>query len=108
MTRTPLPNRRPSISVDTCWGGHPITVTVGFDPVSGATMEVFANTPEGGQMQAVIADACVWASIALQYGVPPDALAKSLGLVPDPLRGKDATAPASPLGVIAAVLTNAG
>lgn len=106
MTRKTLPNRRPSVSVDTEWGGHPITVTVGFDPISGDPRELFANTPDGGHMQAVIADACVWASIALQHGVPPDALAKSLGLVPDPLRGRDATAPASPLGVIAAVLTD--
>ena len=103
MTRTALPSRRPSLSCDTAWQGHPITVTVGFD-ATGAVRECFANTPEGGHMAATIADACVIISIALQHGIAPDALAKSLGLVPDPSRGKDATQPASPLGTVMGVV----
>lgn len=104
MTRASLPTRRPSQTVATEWQGHPISVTVGLYPDTGRPGEVFADVLHGGQMQAVLSDACVLISIALQHGIPPQALAKSLAQVPDLARGKNATAPASPVGAIVAVL----
>ena len=100
MTRIPLPNRRPSATVDVAFG----TVTVGFDAL-GQPREVFANGPkEGSDMQATIADACVVISIALQHGVPPAALGKSLGSVPD---WNGAIRPASAIGIIVAAIAEA-
>lgn len=105
-TRAALPNRRPSRTYSTAWEGHPITVTVGFHPATGQPMEVFADTPKGGHMQATIADACVIVSIALQHGIPPEALAKSLSRVPELFGGGDL--PGSPIGVIVGAITDTG
>lgn len=98
--RTPLPHRRPSLTVSTEWSGIPFTVTLGCDPASGRIREVFADTATGGQMQAALADACVLISIALQHDLTAAALAKSLAREPDPMAGADATRPASPIGAI--------
>jgi len=100
--RIPLPGRRPNITAETAWNGHPVTVTVGLRP-DGTPGEVFADTPRRGDLQASIADACVLISIAMQHGVPPAALAKSLGRVPV-WGAPDDTAPASPVGAIVEVL----
>lgn len=102
MTRAALPTRRPSETIATAWGGHPFTVTIGFDPATCQPREVFADTAKGGQMQATIADDCVLVSIALQHGIP--APAKSLSRVPDLFAGGDADLPGSPIGVIVGVL----
>jgi hypothetical protein len=96
--RAVLPTRRPNLSLACEWEGHPITVTVGFDPATGKPAEVFADTVKGGQMQASIADACVLLSIALQHGITPADLGKSLGRVP--VWGQTYDAPASPVGAI--------
>lgn len=98
--RMVLPHRRPSVTVFAEWQGHPITVTVGFCPASAAPREVFADAVKGGQMQATLADACVLISLALQHGLPPAALAKSLARCPDVLAGGGADMPASPIGAI--------
>jgi len=58
---------------------------------------------KGGQMADTIRDACVWASLLLQYGCTD--LAKSLGRVPDYTGAETA---ASPLGVIAECVREAG
>lgn len=105
MTRATLPNRRPNETIATDWDGHAITVTVGFDPATGDPVEVFADVLKGGQMQAVLSDTCVLASIALQHGVPVEALGKSLARVPD-MRGGEV--PASPVGAVVAVLMGVG
>jgi len=99
-TRTQLPARRPSQTIATEWQGHPFSVTVGYCPKALAPREVFADTAKGGQMQATIADACVLVSIALQHGVTPAALAKSMARVPDLMAGNGAELPASPIGTI--------
>jgi ribonucleoside-diphosphate reductase alpha chain len=97
MTRAVLPHRRPNETLDAEWQGHAFSVTVGYDPATGAPAEVFADMPKGGQMGATLSDACVLISIALQHGIPPDALAKSLAREP----GFDGTErAASPIGVI--------
>ncbi len=105
--RRPLPNRRPSLTVATDWQGHPLSVTVGFYP-DGSPAETFADTPNGGTLQASIADACVLVSLALQHGIPPADLAKSLGRVPAFVNGEEVDAPASPVGAIVAVVMEAG
>lgn len=102
IVRHVLPARRPNATFDKDWNGHRFTVTVGFDPQTGRPMEVFADTPKGGQMQATLADTCVLISIALQSGVAPAALAKSLAKEPDPMRGS--MGPASPVGAVMEVL----
>ena len=99
--RQPLPARRPSVTVQTAWQGHLVTVTVGMR-LDGAPAEVFADTVKGGDLQQVIGDACVLISLALQHGILPVALAKSLGRVP--VLGCGETAPASPIGAILEVV----
>lgn len=98
--RNRLPDRRPNVTVSITWSGHPLDVTVGFDPMTGDPREVFANTPKGGDMQAALADASVILSIALQHNIAPAELAKSLGRVPALWGDEGATAPASPVGAI--------
>lgn len=106
--RTVLPTRRPSETLSCDWRGHAITVTIGYYPDTGRVAEVFADVAGGGQMQAVLSDACVWASLALQHGATPAALLKSVGMEPAAVirDGQIVTVdgPASPLGAIAAAL----
>lgn len=83
-TRSRLPNRRPNhletLEVD----GQVITACVGFDPATGQPREVFLNGgKEGSQFDAMLADAATIISVALQYGVPVVALAKSVGRIPN-------------------------
>lgn len=102
MNRAILPNRRPNSTIMTEWEGHEIAVTVGYDPATADPREVFANTPRGGALQGTVADACVVISIALQHGVSPEALSRSLGRVP--VWPEPMTAPASPIGAIMAIV----
>jgi hypothetical protein len=99
MTRVRLPDRRPSVTVATEWQGMPLTVTIGFD-LCGVPREVFADAPGG--VGNIVSDAATVISIALQHGVTPAALAKSLGRMPV-LGGPGETA-ASPVGAIVEVL----
>lgn len=100
MTRALLPHRRPNVTLSIDWQGHPLDVTIGFDPATGQPREVFVNTPKGGDMQAALADASVILSIALQNGIAPADLAKSLGRTPVLWGEEGATQPASPVGAI--------
>lgn len=97
MTRTPLPNRRPNQTIATAWQNHHLTITIGYD-LNAAPREVFADTAKGGQMADTLDDACVLISIALQHGVTPAALAKSLGRTPNLQAEGDG--PASAIGAI--------
>ncbi len=83
VARSRLPNRRPShvetLEVD----GQIITACIGFDPATDRPCEVFLNGgKEGSQVDAMLADAATVISVALQYGVPVAALAKSVGRAP--------------------------
>lgn len=100
MTRSRLPDRRPNVTTERQWGVHIITVTVGFDPATGDPRECFANVKKGGDLQAMVADACVAISIALQSGTGAAELAKSMSRVPDYMNGAEATAPGSVMGTI--------
>jgi len=83
MTRTALPNRRPCVTVATIFGKHPITVTVGLHPDTGAPAEVFGDFEKGGDLATVCRDAAVACSLALQHGAAPADLDKSMTRVPD-------------------------
>lgn len=98
--RRTLPTRRPNVTTAAAWQGHALTVTIGFDPETGAPAEVFVNTDKGGDMQAALADASVVLSIALQHNIAPADLGKSLGRVPVLWGDEGATQPASPLGAV--------
>lgn len=100
MSREPLPERRRSETLTLRHDGLEVAVTVGFYD-DGRPGEAFADTMRSGAaLQHLLADACVVISIALQHGVPPGDLLKSLGRVPDLDRGKGHTRPASALGAI--------
>ncbi len=101
-----LPNRRPSHTETLEVGGQVFTATVGFDPKSGQPRELFmAAGKEGSLLNALLADAAVVVSIALQHGVAAVALAKSIGRLPSsPVAPADLDGPqpgrlpASPIG----------
>ncbi len=105
-SRERLPARRPSATHVIRWAGSDdqpteYSVTVGYF-LDGRPGEVFANGPKvGSAMQALLEDSCVAVSIALQHGVPPEALAHSMGRTPI---SKSETRPASIIGAIAEVL----
>ena len=83
-TRTRLPNRRKSHTETLEVAGQKFTACIGFDPETGQPRELFLNAAkEGSQVAALLSDAATAISIALQYGVPPSALAKSVGRLPD-------------------------
>lgn len=101
-----LPNRRPNATIETEWRDgdrtHSFTVTVGYDE-AGEVKEVFADHAKGA-MAATLKDICTILSVALQHGITPEALAKSLGTVPDYVLGQPVDAPASPIGAIVGAL----
>lgn len=80
--RTPLPQRRRSVTVDREWQGRPLLIGIGFDDEA-RPREVFVTGPkEGSDLAHLLADLCVIVSVALQHDVPLAALRKSLGRVP--------------------------
>ena len=82
-SRQRLPNRRPSHTETLQVGGQVFMATVGFDPETGRPREIFLNADkEGSFLNALLADAAVVISIALQHGIPAAALAKSIGRLP--------------------------
>ncbi len=101
-----LPARRPNQTRAIRWAGSDdqpteFSVTVGYF-LDGRPGEVFANGPKvGSTMQSLLEDACVAVSIALQHGVKPEDLARSMGRTPI---SKTETGPASIIGAIAEVL----
>ncbi len=104
--RQRLPNRRPSHSETLEVAGQMFTATVGFDPESGQPRELFLTAgKEGSMLNAMLADAAVVISVALQSGVPAVALAKSVGRLPAGLvapvdldHAPGQKVPASPIG----------
>ena len=110
-TRRRLPNRRPSESRSLAVGNLTFAATVGFDPQDGRPREIFlAGAKDGTELAAILDDASVVISVALQYGISAAALAKSVARVPTaPLTPSDLAAPSgpaqtAPASVIGAVL----
>ncbi len=82
-SRQRLPTRRPAHSEALEVDSHAFTATVGFDPKSGQPRELFLTAgKEGSLLNALLADAAVVISVALQHGVPAASLAKSVGRLP--------------------------
>ena len=82
--RARLPNRRPSHTETLEVDGQTFEATVGFDSESGQPRELFMTAgKEGSMLNALLADAAVPISVALQRGVPAAALAKSVGRSPN-------------------------
>ena len=104
--RQRLPNRRPSHTETLEVDSQAFTATVGFDPENGQPRELFLVAgKEGSLLNAMLADAAVVISVALQHGVPGEALARSVGRLPagpvapvelDHVPGQKV--PASPIG----------
>ncbi len=81
--RTRLPDRRECHIEMLEVAGQTFSCCVGFDPVTGQPRELFLDAAkEGSQVAALLSDAATIISIALQYGVPPAALVKSVGRLP--------------------------
>ena len=107
--RQRLPNRRPAHTEALEVAGQSFTATVGFDPESGRPRELFLTAgKEGSMLNALLADAAVTISIALQSGISPAALAKSIGRLPavpigpaDLENPRPGRVPASPIGAAA-------
>ncbi len=82
-SRQRLPNRRPAHTEALEVAGQAFTATVGFDPDTGRACEMFLDAPKRDSMfGAMLNDAAVVISVALQSGVPAAALAKSVGRLP--------------------------
>ncbi len=81
--RTRLPNRRPSHVETLEVAGQVFTACVGFDPKTDRPCELFLDAPKRDSMfGAMLADAAVTISVALQHGIPAASLAKSVGRLP--------------------------
>ncbi len=101
-----LPNRRPSYTETLEVAGQVVTATIGFDPADDQPRELFLTAgKEGSMLDALLADAAVVISVALQHGVSAQSLAKSIGRLPEgPVTpadldgGNPARIPASPIG----------
>ena len=80
MSRKYLPTRRQVTTTTITWNEHLFDLTIGFyDEELLHPGEVFANsgkTPEA--VQQLVQDACVLISVALQHGISPSALGKSI------------------------------
>ena len=91
--RKKIPNRRPTATWHINFEGQRLTGTIGYDLSTGLPREAFFITraKAGTLLDGLLYDAGVLLSLALQYGTPATALAKSVACLED---GK----PASPVG----------
>ena len=97
--RVRLPNRRKAITEDIAVGNLRVTVTVGF-AADGRPLEVFlSGAKHGTGLAALLADAAVAISVALQCGLRAAQLGKSVGRLPEIVDGP-AVLPASPIGAV--------
>jgi hypothetical protein len=95
--RRHLPKRRRSITEDITIGNTVLSACVGFDQ-AGRPAEIFlSGAKDGSGLAAILDDASVLISIALQCGIRGAALAKSIARIPESLDGP-ASKPASPIG----------
>lgn len=78
MTREMLPARRAATSFDVNVRGVSYTATLGYYD-DGRVGEVFVDGPKTGtDVETNASDAAAILSVALQHGVPPAALARSV------------------------------
>ncbi len=73
-----LPNRRPCHTEGLEVDGQAFSATVGFEPETKQPREVFlSGGKQGSMLDALLGDAAVAISVALQHGVPVASLASS-------------------------------
>ena len=97
VERERWPNRRPAETFDLEVGGKTYAVCVVFYS-DGRPAEIFIAGPKiGSAMDAILSDAAILASLALQHGAPPADLAKTMSRIPIDPWGT-ARLPASPVG----------
>ena len=100
--RNPLPYRRISQLYALEFADQTYTLCVGFYD-DGKPGEVFIDSisaKEGSDLRAIMSDACVLISIALQHGISKAELTHSMGKVPKWVKGKEGEGAASILGAI--------
>ena len=101
MSRTRLPDRRPSMIMQFAYEANSYSVTFGFDVANNRIGEVFTHGAKiGSAMDRILDDACVALSLLLQHGVEPAALAASMG------RLGDGKSPASVIGALADLIAH--
>ena len=101
MSRTRLPDRRPSMTMQFPYEANKYSVTLGFDAANDRIGEVFTHGAKiGSAMDRILDDACVALSLLLQHGVEPAALAASMG------RLGDGKSPASVIGALADLIAH--
>jgi hypothetical protein len=85
--RRRLPNQREAETHDLMVGNATLSATIGFDE-TGQPAEIFlSGAKDGSGLAAILDDASVVISVALQHGVPARALAKSIARIPESLDG---------------------
>jgi hypothetical protein len=99
LTRSRLPNRRPSRTIRVQWGNHRLHVTIGFCPTTAAPKELFFSDgmKSGSDLRHTVEDACVLVSLLLQRGATIEEIGKSMGTV-------DAMGQVSPASIIGAIV----
>ncbi len=101
--RSRLPNRRPSHMETLEVAGQTFEACVGFDEHD-RPKEIFLNgAKEGSEFSAMLSDIATTISVALQFDVPPEAMAKSVGRVPN-MKGD--MEPASAIGAVLDLLAS--
>ena len=104
--RRRLPNRRPHEVHELKHHDEVYQVGVGRDPDDNAILEVFVTGPKlGSHMRAVLDDASILASLALQGGATPADLAKSMSREPT-VMFRPARAPATPIAAAMDLLSD--
>lgn len=101
MTRTHLPNRRQSETVEFTHEGHRLTASVSYDR-QGRPLEVFLSAGKVGTgIEHAARDLAVVTSLALQHGVP-------LATLQHALTRLDNGKPAGPMGVLLDMVSRNG
>ena len=102
--RNRLPDRRPSVSIAFAFGEPgretEFQATIGVDPATGEPREIFwSGSRVGSTLDALLGDMATGISVALQHGVPLDALRSAMSRAGD-FDADPTTAPrASAMGV---------
>ena len=77
--RKPLPNRRASETFSFRFQNMDYTVTVGFYDELETIGEVFINgAKSGAQVEAIVRDGAILASLAIQHGVPLETISHAV------------------------------
>lgn len=77
--RIRLDQRRPNVTVKIEHEGMTFFITFGYDLQTGRVLEVFGDAKkQTTSFEYLIADACVAISLALQFGVTPEHLVRSM------------------------------